>query len=86
MNHAHEDFYVTMRDAFNAARRQLEDYVRRRRGKVKRHDVEAHGLIKNLFPYEDYGVIETPDGREIYFHRNSVLDADFARRGKSAFC
>jgi len=35
--HAHEDVYVAIRDAFDAMRRQLEDYARRRRGKVKRH-------------------------------------------------
>jgi len=29
---AHEDVYVAIRDAFDAARRQLEDYVRERRG------------------------------------------------------
>lgn len=37
-NHAHEDIYVTVRDAFDAARRQLQDYVSQRRGKVKHHD------------------------------------------------
>ena len=36
-HHAHEDIYVAIRDAFKAARRQLEDYGRRRRGKVKQH-------------------------------------------------
>jgi ribosomal subunit interface protein len=76
-NHAHEDVYVALRDAFDAARRQLEDYVRRHRNKVKSHKVESHGLISELFPFEDYGVIETSDGREIYFHRNSVINADF---------
>lgn len=76
-HHAHEDIYVAIRDAFNAISRQLEDYVRRRRGKVKTHESPPHGKITGLFPYEDYGVIETPDGREIYFHRNSVLDEDF---------
>ena len=25
----------------------------------------------------DYGRIQTPDGREIYFHRNSVVNSDF---------
>ena len=34
---AHKDVYVTMRDAFKAARRRLEDYVRRLRGDVKVH-------------------------------------------------
>ena len=36
-NHAHEDAYVAVRDAFNSARRKLEDYEARRRGKVKSH-------------------------------------------------
>jgi ribosomal subunit interface protein len=36
-NQAHEDVYVAIRDAFDAMRRQLEDYARRRRGEVKRH-------------------------------------------------
>lgn len=76
-NHTHEDIYVALRDAFNAARRQLEDYVRLRHNKVKFHEPASHGQIKELFPYEDYGLIETPDGREIYFHRNSVINADF---------
>ena len=26
---------------------------------------------------ENYGLIETPDAREIYFHRNSVLNKEF---------
>lgn len=37
---AHEDAYVAVRDAFNAATRQLEDYARLRRGQVKLHRVQ----------------------------------------------
>jgi len=33
----HEDVYVALRDAFDHARRQLEDYARRQRGEVKTH-------------------------------------------------
>lgn len=76
-DHAHEDVYVAIRDAFNAARRQLEDHVRKRRNKVKTHDTLPHGYIKELFPEENYGVIDTTDSRDIYFHRNSVFNADF---------
>jgi ribosome-associated translation inhibitor RaiA len=36
-DHRHEDPYVAVHDAFRAARRQLEDYARRRRGDVKHH-------------------------------------------------
>jgi ribosome-associated translation inhibitor RaiA len=33
----HEDVYVAARDAFHAARRQLQDRVRKRDGRVKKH-------------------------------------------------
>lgn len=36
-NHAHEDVYVAIRDAFDAAERRLEDHARRSRGDVKTH-------------------------------------------------
>jgi ribosomal subunit interface protein len=36
-HHAHEDIYVAIRDAFDEARRQLEDYSHRLKGMVKRH-------------------------------------------------
>lgn len=36
-DHAHEDAYVALRDAFRAARRKLEDYERKRRLDVKTH-------------------------------------------------
>lgn len=74
---AHQDIYVAIRDAFNAAQRQLEDYVRKRRGEVKSHSIEPHGVIKELRPDADFGVIQTPDQREIYFHRNSVTNGEF---------
>jgi ribosomal subunit interface protein len=38
---AYEDIYVAIRDAFNAATRQLEDYSRVQRGDVKTHDVQS---------------------------------------------
>jgi len=37
-NHAHEEMHVTLRDAFAAAKRQLEQYSQKRRGQVKTHD------------------------------------------------
>ncbi len=77
-NHAHEDPYVVVRDAFDSVRRQLEDYTRKRRGAVKTHEEAAHGRVTVLEPEEDYGRLETLDGRDIYFHRNSVVNADFA--------
>lgn len=36
-HHAHEDMNVAIRDSFGAARRQLQDAVRKMQGKTKRH-------------------------------------------------
>ena len=79
LNHAHEDLYVAIRDAFDEIQRQLEDYARRRRGHAKKHEPPPHGRVSLLVPEEDYGKIETPEGREIYFHRHSVLEDAFDR-------
>ena len=76
-NHAHEDAHVAIRDAFRAIRRQLEDYTREIRGDIKTHVPEPHGIVSELFPLEDYGFLKTPEGRRVYFHRNSVLDGRF---------
>lgn len=76
-DHTHEDVYVAIRDAFDAIRRQLEDYSMCRRGDVKTHQVPCHGRISQLFPDAGYGCIETLDGREIYFHQNSVVNERF---------
>jgi ribosomal subunit interface protein len=74
-----EDLYVAIRDAFDAARRRLEDYARRQRGDVKSREEPPRARVSRLFPEADYGFLETPDGREIYFHRHSVLHPGFDR-------
>ncbi len=43
LDHAHEDVYVAVRDAFNAAVRRLEDHTRRMRGDVKTHNAQGDG-------------------------------------------
>ncbi|MEO6162561.1 MAG: HPF/RaiA family ribosome-associated protein [Candidatus Binatia bacterium] len=76
---AHEDVYVAIRDAFNAAGRKLQNHARRRRGQVKVHEPQPVARIASLLPMEDHGFLLTPDGREVYFHRNSVLAPGFDR-------
>lgn len=76
-HHAYEDVYVAIRDAFDAMTRQLQDYKRRQERKVKTHEVPEHGRVIELEPLMDFGRIRTPDGREIYFHRNSLVRGDY---------
>lgn len=74
---AYTDVYVAIRDGFDAAERMLEDYMRRLRGQVKAHETPLHGRVSELHRAEGYGRIETSDGRLVYFHRNSLVHADF---------
>ena len=76
-HHAHEDMHVSIRDAFEAVKKQLEHYRDKIRHEVKVHETPRHGQIASLMPQENYGRIQTDDGREIYFHRNSVINQNF---------
>jgi cold shock CspA family protein/ribosome-associated translation inhibitor RaiA len=76
-SHAHEDAHVAVRDAFDSARRLLEDHARRSRGEAKSHTVPDHGRVARLLPDRDFGFIATATGDEIYFHRNSVAGDAF---------
>jgi ribosomal subunit interface protein len=79
LHHSHTDAYVAVRDAFNAIQRQLEGFARQRqrRRRVKNHVPPPHGRISELVPDEGYGRIVAADGRDIYFNRNSVVNAEF---------
>jgi len=68
---------VAIREAFHAARRRLQDHARRKRAEVKVHEPTPEARVTKLFPVEGYGYIETPEGREIYFHANSVINKRF---------
>ena len=62
-----EDIYVALRDAFDAARRKLEDYGHRQRREIKTHDPTLSGHVTRLVAEEGYGFIAGPNGQEYYF-------------------
>lgn len=67
---------VAIHEAFDAARRRLEDFAREQRGTVKAHEVPGHGEVVEISNVDGYGFIQAGDQR-IYFHRASVLDEAF---------
>jgi ribosomal subunit interface protein len=73
----HEDVHVALRDAFDAARRKLEDFARERRGDVKHHELTQSGKVARILAEEGYGFIATADGRELYFSRENVVTPPF---------
>jgi cold shock CspA family protein len=70
---------LAVRGAFSAAKRKLQEHARLRRSDVKTHEPNPVATVTRLFPDEGYGYLETPDGREIYFHANSVLGSPFKK-------
>jgi cold shock CspA family protein len=84
---AHEDVWVALQDAFDAAKKRLEEGVRVRRGLVKEHAAtpRARGKVVRLVresPEEGglYGFIEdAQDGAEVYFHEHCVGEQALSR-------
>jgi len=68
---------VALRDAFDAATRILEDEIRLQRQDVKAHRQPSHGRITRLNLEEGHGLIETPDGTEVFFSSENVVSPPF---------
>jgi hypothetical protein len=47
------------------------DYARRQRGQVKAQAAMQRGSVRQL--EADHGFLDAEDGRDVYFHRNSVV-------------
>lgn len=73
------DLSFAINDAFHRARRRLQDHVRRMQGQTKTHSDIPIGTVSQIEPTEKFGVLQTADGREIFFHQNSVLDGAFSK-------
>jgi cold shock CspA family protein/ribosome-associated translation inhibitor RaiA len=83
--YANPDVHTSLRDAFDAAEAQLLSFKEQQRGEVKPHEVPLRGQVSQLRPAEDHGFILTNTGTQLYFHRNSVMNAGFdkLRRGEA---
>ncbi|MBZ0146448.1 MAG: cold shock domain-containing protein [Pseudorhodoplanes sp.] len=69
----HADLDYAINDAFKRARRQLQDQVRRLQGQLKQNAAPPTGTVTSLDPTGEFGFLQTDDGREIYFHKNSII-------------
>lgn len=71
---------AVIRDAFEAARRQVVSLSTEQKGVRKVHpEQEISAMITKLFPEQGYGFLKAIDtGEEVYFHHNSVVNEDFS--------
>lgn len=74
-----EDLHAAVDDAFADAERVLEEHVRLQRPEGKTHKKPPHGVIAKVFHDRGYGFIADEEGREIYFHQNSVHGTKFEK-------
>lgn len=74
----HDPLHSVLRNAFNSARRLLKDRREIRRRQVKAPADRAYrAVVKTVLPDRDHGFMRDSEGREIYFHRNSVIGGKF---------
>jgi cold shock CspA family protein len=74
-----KDLDAAIHEAFEEARRRIETHTLKVRGHVKTHELAPRGRVARLFPDRGFGFLQTPEGREIYFHSHAVLNGGFAR-------
>jgi ribosomal subunit interface protein len=72
-----EDLHAAILSSFETAQRRVKEYAERQRGDVKTHFEKPTARVVRIFPEQGYGFLVTPEGREVYFHKNAVLDGKF---------
>jgi cold shock CspA family protein len=68
---------VAIVNSFETARRRVTEYAEKQRGEVKTHFEKPVARVVRIFTEQGYGFLMTPEGREVYFHKNAVLDGKF---------
>lgn len=76
-NRERRDAKLAIHQAFLEMRRRLQDYARRLRERTKQRAALPVGKVMRISPDRQFGFLETPDGQDVYFHRNSVLGDHF---------
>lgn len=80
----YEPVETVIREAFEAARRQVVEQVERQReydtAKTNSQQPETQAVVTKLVPESEYGFIRNVNtGCEVYFEKNSVSNNDFDR-------
>jgi cold shock CspA family protein/ribosome-associated translation inhibitor RaiA len=64
--------------AFETAERQLQDVSDIQDGAVKAHEATGEtGVVRRLFPEQNYGFVEVKGSPDLYFTRNAVVGGSF---------
>lgn len=76
---SHQDLDVAITDSFQTMRRQLEEYADQlRQDRRRASEPVRSGKVVRLMSDEGYGFIRTPDGRDVYFHEDTLVGASLS--------
>ncbi len=79
----YEPLEAVIRETFHTMRHQLTKITQLQRASEQANRYpeaqETTAFVTKLFRENSYGFLKTLDGREIYFHHNSILHNDFNR-------
>jgi cold shock CspA family protein/ribosome-associated translation inhibitor RaiA len=76
---AGRNIVAELQTAFSEMERQVKDYVRHAGVPASAGHLSGRGVVSELVAAMNYGLISTPEGIEVYFHRNQVIDGAFDR-------
>lgn len=82
--YSNPDIRTSVREAFQAAERQLVDYKEQLRGDVKLHEPLFQGQVSEIDPKGEFGFVLTKEGNQLYFHRNSVMEGEWEKLQRGA--
>jgi hypothetical protein len=69
---------AAIRDAFDTAARLLGDETGRQPHPGRRREPLPRAHVRLVMRDQDLGLLEAADGREVSFHKDSLVNADFA--------
>lgn len=73
-DYSHTDIHLAIRDAFNSLKRSLRKRVKGKKTKLKTIETHDYAMIKSFDSNQGFGFVADSSGREIYFHKNSIIN------------
>lgn len=70
---------TSVNEAFRTAEAQLKEFKAQQRGAVKTHPAMLQGTVRRVDRRNGVGFLITNEGKEIYFHSNSLLSGEFEK-------
>lgn len=73
-----DPLFTVLSNVFLIARRKLPEHSKHPMGNHEICPKQENGaVVSRIFPYLGYGFLQSISGREVYFHRDNVINGEF---------